>query len=552
MPNDIQKLKIGSESRSVLVVEDDNELAQSLVRILNVFFKECVIASDGEKAYSLFIEREEKNEPFTLVITDLELPKMGGLRLIKQIRARSDKQPILILSAHDEAEYMAEAIRLDVEAYLIKPLDMPKLFESLDKIFTYHPKNDSPLLFENDPVTGWKSFQELADRIHTVESPPFTLLRIRVNHLNNIFKFVGELFANEYITELSALLQNMTLDAQGEFYRIGNDEFCFVIEDKAIELANTIASNMVSVARYFHTSEKGIILNSSISIGIAYGKEHILLNSKLALENVEDHIGGGYNVYTLDDQDENSAFIKSHEILKMIFDALYEKNIVPFFVPIRDVRSNDIFAYESVVKIRYKNQLYGSETFRSIAIDMGQIGMITRWMIRHTFELSHILVPQKPIVLALSAIELSDESLLSYIEFWAERNQINPSNLCFHIIDGLKILKNSTLFDHVKLLQKNGFKIMISHFGIGEFDLLLLLSLRPDFIKLHPDLIAKGKSSDMHYILSKIVEISHKIDSQIIATGISETAELKWLQDTNVDAYNGPLSGDIFEVNHAK
>lgn len=546
----IHKLKEGSESRSVLIVDDDPELSESLSRILKVFFKECIIAADGEEAYEIFRKNNEQGKSFTLIITDLELPKMGGLRLIRQIRFLSVDQPILILSAHDESEYMAEAIRLDVDGYLIKPLHMPKLFESLEKIFSSDSKTNSVDIFETDPVTGWKNFQELADRIQTVEFDPFTLLRIRVNYLNNIVKFVGEIFANEYIIELSALLQNMTYEGKGLFYRISNDEFGLALEGKVLDQAVAVASNIISVARYFHTSEKGIILNSSISIGIAYGKEHILFNSKLALEKVEDHIGGGYSIYTLNDQDEYFALAKSREILRMIFDALHEKNIVPFFAPIRDTRTHEIFGFESVAKIRHNNHLYGSETFRTIALEMGQMGMITRSIIRHTFEQSHILIQNKPIFLALSTVELSDESLLLYIQFWAQRNAITPSNICFHIVNGLKILQNTTYLNYVKTLQNNGFKIMLSQFGIGEFNLLTLLSLRPDFIKIHPELIISGENPQIRFILSKMVEIIHQIGAKCIAQGVNDESELEWINNANIDAFGGPLAGNIFEAIH--
>lgn len=456
MSNDIHRLKEGAESRSVLIVDDDPELSESLSRILKVFFKHCVIASDGEEAYTLFQTYREKNQSFTLIITDLELPKMGGLRLIKQIRQMSTEQPILILSAHDEAEYMAEAIRLDVEGYLLKPLSMPKLFESLTKIFTASLHQSLPALFETDPITGWKSFQELADRIQRVETSPFTLLRIRINHLNNIFKLVGETFANEYLTELSALLEGLSTESKRELYRIGSDEFCLVLEGEEIQKATVIASNMVSVARYFHTYEKGIVLNSSLSIGIAYGKEHLLLNSKLALDKVADRTLGGFSIYSISDQDETSALLKSREILRMIFDALHEENIVPFFAPMRDAKTREVIGYECVAKIRHNDHFYGSETFRTIALDMGQMGMITRSIIRHALELNRTLTPKKPIFLTLSAAELNDESLLSYILFWSHRHEIDPKEICFHIVDGLRTLQNITLLNQVKAIQTHG------------------------------------------------------------------------------------------------
>lgn len=551
MPHEILKLKEGAESRSVLIVDDDPELAESLSRILRVFFKHCTIASDGEEAYALFQTQQHKNEPYTLIITDLELPKMGGLRLIKQIRSITPHQPILILSAHDEAEYMAEAIRLDVAGYLIKPLAMPKLFESLEKIFTASSVEQAASVFDTDPITGWKRFQELADRIQTLESSPFTLLRIRINHLNNIFKLVGETFANEYLQELSTLLEGISAESKGEFYRIGNDEFCLVLEGESIEKASAIASSMVSVARYFHTSEKGIVLNSTLAIGIAYGKEHLLLNTKLALDKVADQALGGFSVYSMSDQDEHSALIKSREILRMIFDALHEENIVPFFAPMRDTKTREIIGYECVAKIRHNDHLYGSETFRTIALDMGQMGMITRSIIRHAFELSPKLTPKKPIFITLSAIELSDESLLSYIRFWSERNAISPADICFHIVDGLRTLQNITLLHHAKTFQKHGFKIMLSQFGIGECNPLSLLSLRPDFIKIHPELTA-NQHDDRHlsFILSKMVDIIHNVGAVCIAQGVHDEQELARISDADIDAYGGSFAGTLFEVTH--
>lgn len=551
MSNELQKLKEGAEYRSALIVDDDKELAESLSRILRVFFKECVTAHDGEEAYALFCDREEKSNPFTVVITDLELPKMGGLRLIRQIRAISPNQSILILSAHDEAEYMAEAIRLDVEGYLLKPLAMPKLFEHLEKIFTSPDHNRSVSPIEVDPVTGWKTFPELANRIQTVESPNITLLRMRISHLNNMFTFVGESFANEYITELSTLMKTLLHHTHGEFYRTSNDEFCLVLEGEMIEMAQNIAANMVSTVRYFHTSEKGIILNSTLCVGIAYGKEYVLLHSKLALEKVLNVVGGGYSVFSASDQDENLALIKSRNVLRMIFDALHEESIVPFFQPICGSKTFDPLAYESVVRIRKDNDVYGPESFWSLAEDMGQMGMITRSMIRRTFELSNFLEPKQPIIISLSAFDLNDESLLNYILFWKERYEISPSEVFFQIVGGIKALQTPTALARVAELQKLGFKIILTDFGMGECNLSILLSIKPNYVKFHPDLVVKNVSNpDFAPIFIKMIDIIHTIGAKAIVSSVSNSEQLAWLRSCGVDYLSGPYIGRAFEVHH--
>ncbi len=551
MSNELQKLKEGAEYRSVLIVDDDKELAESLSRILRVFFKECVTAHDGEEAYAIFCDREEKSNPFTVVITDLELPKMGGLRLIRQIRVLSQNQSILILSAHDEAEYMAEAIRLDVDGYLLKPMAMPKLFEHLEKIFSssHHTPPSAPI--EIDPLTGWKTFHELADRIQTLESPNITLLRMRITHLNNMFTFVGESFANEYISELSTLMETLLHHTNGEFYRTSNDEFCLVLEGDMIDLAQNIAANLVSTVRYFHTSEKGIILNSTLCVGIAYGKEYVLLHSKLALEKVLNVVGGGYSLFTLTDQDENLALIKSRNVLRMIFEALHEENIVPFFQPVCTSETFDLLAYESVVRIRKDDDVYGPESFWSLATEMGQMGMITRSMIRRTFELKSSLTPQKPIIISLTGSDLNDESLLNYIRFWKERYEINTAEVFFQISEGIKALQTPMALGFITSLQKIGYKIVLTDFGMGECNLSILLSIKPDFVKFHPELINKNSSnSDFLPIFAKMVDIIHTIGAKAIFPTVSKGEHLVWLRSGGIDYLSGPYIGEVFEVHH--
>ncbi|MFZ5375702.1 MAG: response regulator, partial [Campylobacterota bacterium] len=277
MANSIQRLKEGAESRSVLIIDDDPEIAESLSRILRVFFREYVIASDGEEALALFYDRFKASDPFTLVVTDLELPKLGGLRLIREIRALSPSQPVVILSAHDEANFMAEAIAQNVQGYLLKPLAMPKLFSTLEKVFSLENVADSPAESAFDPITGWSLFPALTERIGDHDASAVTLMRLRVNHFNNIISFVGEEYANEYLSELSRLLESLVFEPKGEFFRTATDEFCLLFEGEHTDYAAELAGNMTSVVRYFHTSERGIILNSTLSVGIASGSDNVLL-----------------------------------------------------------------------------------------------------------------------------------------------------------------------------------------------------------------------------------------------------------------------------------
>lgn len=551
MANSIQRLKEGAETRSVLIIDDDPEIAESLSRILRVFFREYVIASDGEEALALFYERFKASNPFTLVVTDLELPKLGGLRLIREIRALSPSQPIVILSAHDEAAFMAEAIAQNVQGYLLKPLAMPKLFNTLEKVFSLEHVADAAAESTLDPITGWNLFPVLNERIAAGEESPITLMRLRVNHFNNIIAFVGEDYANEYLTELSRLLESLVYEPKGEFFRTATDEFCLLFQGEHIDYAAELAGNMASVVRYFHTSERGIILNSTLSVGIASGSGNVLLHSKRALETTNDRSGGAVSVYSPLREVDDPSITSSRDILRMIFNALVHEDIVPLFQPIVDAHTLKPAMYQSLIRIRKDGQLYGPDTFLNLAISMGQMVMITRSMIRNTLQLYPLLEKGTLVVINLSSNDLSDEGLVAYIRFWTERFGIDPSSVAFQLINGIETLYDDAPASTVSELQREGYKIILNHFGAGEFDLPLLLSLKPDYINLHPKVTEKlGSDEGIGHIIASMVEIVHLVGSKAIAKNISDAGHIALLNAARMDYIQGYAVGDPFEVTY--
>jgi EAL domain-containing protein (putative c-di-GMP-specific phosphodiesterase class I)/DNA-binding response OmpR family regulator len=549
VPNLIQSLQQGFESRSVLIIDDDPTLAESLSRIFRMFFKECVTAVDGEEGFELFISRFNSSSPFTLVITDLELPKRGGLGLIKEIRSLSKTQPILIISAHDESEFMAEAIAMDVQGYLLKPLAMPKLFESLQKIFALVSKTNQIETVEIDKITGWQTLRELESKLQQLKDENVTLLRIRVNHLANIYSLVGEDFADEYLTELARMLESLILDSRGTFYRCSPDEFTLLLEGEQIPYATALGNDMVSVARYFHTSERGIILNSTLSVGIAYGNENVLLHSELALDKINDSLGEEVAYYVQSDEERQNTITSGQETLRMIFDALENENIVPFFQSIVNIKTGVSEMYESFIRIRKEEEIYGPEAFLNIAINTHQMMMITRSMIRNTFDFCRDLAKDSIVIIHLSYDDLNDNGLLPYINFWTERYNLSPENIAFEIGGGMHPISTKSPFAIIKKLKMQGYKIVINNFGSEQYDLSTLFSLKPDYIKLHHDLTQRVEAEpDLIAIIQKLVDIIHLLGAQAIAKHISSPTMMQLLVSTQIDYMQGYAIGTPFEV----
>ncbi|MBU0632363.1 EAL domain-containing protein [bacterium] len=546
MSNLIKRLQSGSEHRSVLIIEDDIELAESLGRILKMFFEDITIANDGVAALELFKEQQQKSKSFTLVVSDLELPKKGGLALIKEIRLLVPSQPVMIVSAHDEAEFLSEAIALDVQGYLLKPLSMPKLFENLEKILF---KTNTEITAEEkdmDPITRLKTLPALESYLSSFATEKTILLRIKVNHLSNIYNLIGEEYADGYIRELIVLLNSLS---DAVFYRIGLDEFCLVLNDKELDYANNLAKDMVLLAKYFHISENGIIINSTLSIGLAQGATNLLKYSKFALQGDDNTHPNSVVSYTQNDYERNLSVANGREVMKMIYTAIEDNNIVPYIQPIVNIKTDRIELFNSYVRIFKEEKIYGPETFLTIAENAHQVSMITRSMIKNTFALKNRVIPDDAVLIVyLSEEDFYDESLLLYITFLTNRYKIDPSKIGFEIVHKTLSLISAKEFSLVEELKELGYKIILSRFGF-DGNLSLILELKPDYIKIDPQIVEfLQEEPEKIWLIEKIIEIIHSIGAKAIVTHISNDKSFELISSTDIDCVQGYNVGYPYKV----
>jgi len=113
---------------SILLAEDDVGLRDTFKKVLLLYVSRVYEASDGIEAYDLY----GKHSP-DIIITDIKMPKMNGLELIKKIRENDRKTPIIVTSAYADQELLLESIKLSLVEYLIKPIKESSLSKALEE-----------------------------------------------------------------------------------------------------------------------------------------------------------------------------------------------------------------------------------------------------------------------------------------------------------------------------------------------------------------------------------------------------------------------------------
>ncbi len=121
------------EDRRVLVVDDDEHALEMMAEFLPTLGCEVLLAHDGEEALWLF-----RAERPPLVLTDLQIPKLDGLALMKAVKEFSPRTEVLILTGHADLESAVEAVRQGAFDYLLKPVDLQTLARRVKQALERH------------------------------------------------------------------------------------------------------------------------------------------------------------------------------------------------------------------------------------------------------------------------------------------------------------------------------------------------------------------------------------------------------------------------------
>ena len=116
-------------ANKILIVDDNPNMSSLLSEMLEVFDYESVLASDGNQALS-----ELENGEFSMVITDMRMPNMSGMELLKTVKERYPKVRVVLISGYTGGHIESEAESLKADGFLGKPLMMSDIEKMLNDL----------------------------------------------------------------------------------------------------------------------------------------------------------------------------------------------------------------------------------------------------------------------------------------------------------------------------------------------------------------------------------------------------------------------------------
>lgn len=527
MINNISILK----NITILYAEDEKDLREVTHQILKGFTKKQYVAQNGQEGLELFKEHENEID---LIITDVNMPILNGLDMVKEIKKINLNIPIIVATAFSNKEYLLEAIDIGIDKYVLKPIDIAKLLQVMSQSLIYHELKD----LYTDKLTNLPNRNKLKKDLDENHIDLMALLDVdEFSTINDLF---GEKIGDTILFELANKLKHFFNEDDYVVYRIEADKFTIVSRknnqdvNEFYDLCKTFADKIEKESLLIDEDE----IDINITIGIAQGdgarafkySQRVINYARTKLQRIMI-----YNESFKIQQsfEENIKWVKQ---LKMGF---RENLFQAYFQPIVDTKTKEVYKYEALIRYITKEGVeIAPFHFINVAKKTKLYPNIIKIVIQDAFKL--IKNKNKRVSVNISFDDIANEETTAFIYEILEKNKDFTEFLEFEILESEEISDFNEVAKFITEIKKFDCIVGVDDFGAGysNFNLLTLLDI--DFVKIDGSLIERINSSkDLEIIVNTIANFSKEFKVKTVAEYVSDEDIYNKIKELNIDYCQG-------------
>lgn len=382
-----------------------------------------------------------------------------------------------------------------------------------------------------DTLTNLPNMNRLQEDLK--EHKTATLAVINIDAFREFNNFYGIKMGDYVIVQLGKKLQEQ-LKKGAILYRLFGDEFAILFtKDSSIKECNDLIKNIHEYEFQYENTKFFI----QITMGIVFNNnskriEKAIIAVKNAKKN-RKHLGLFADSLLLQNEYE-----KHITLTKNIKEALDKNDIIPFYQPIKDSKTNKIFKYEALARLYYDNKYIPPIEFLEVSKKAKLYPKITEIMMRKSFE----YFSKKPNI--EFSINYSIDDILN----------VETTNLLFELLENYNI-GNRVIIELLETEEINNFEILnnfitrvkkykariaIDDFGSGYSNFSYILNMNVDFLKIDSSLIENlDTSKDSLKVVKTIIAFAKEIGLKTIAEKVHSQAIEDILIELDVDFVQG-------------
>ena len=547
---DLKELASLCKNLKLLYVEDDALARESTYKLLENFFQEIIVAVDGEDGFEKFQKHD-----IDIVLSDINMPNVNGLEMLEMIRDKNLDVPVLLLSAHNDAQYFLEAISLDIDGYILKPLVYEQLFRTVFKVAqkihlmsrvkNYHKNLEIEVVRRNEDIVRTLNFDDLTGLLsrHSFfrdleRFPNPVILLIDIDK----FKVINEVYGNKIgskVLEKFALYLSLALDDNYKVYRLASDEFAIVDEIQVIDtekyelLIEKLFKNLNNIKLKIDDD----IITIDITIGLSSVEKNAYESAKIALDFAKEH-RKPYVMYStaIDHRKESSLTLKCRD---QISSAIRDDRVIAVHQPIVD-KNKKIVKYETLMRLQEEDSLKLITPFHflDVAVKTRLYEQLSSKIIFKALEI--IRDTKETLSINFTYNDIKNLKLIDELKMFFIDNKDVGKRTIFEITESQAIENYNDAKNFIKEFRAYGVQIAIDDFGSGFSNFKNILEIEPDYLKIDGSLIKDiDTDAKSHTLVKAIVDFSHKLGIKVIAEYVHSKVIFDMLKELDVDGYQG-------------
>ena len=528
----------------VLYVEDDEGVRNQTKALLELIFNFIDTAENGKEGLEKY-----KAKNYDLVLTDIAMPIMNGLDMIREIKKINENQKVVIITAYNDIEYLLESISLGVDGYIIKPIETKQFFRVIEKVakIIHNEKlqqkfND--MLVEEvekkteeivrktfyDDLTGLKNRVSLKEKLKLLNEDS-CLAVLNINGFYSINIVYGYEIGDKVLKCVADYLRQYFNN--DEIFYLGNDEYAILKSDLDFHLLKKILSNITL------ENIKELKLPITFGVGISKGKnEKVLKEAYIALKEAKNR-KLSLLIYSEDLEIEKFQR-KIQEYLPIIKRSIKEDLVIPFYQGIYNNKTKKIEKYEVLARIKDNDKIISPFYFIDIAEKSGYIKDITKIIIDKSF--SYFKDKDFEFSINFTEFDLKDDSIIDFLIKKASFYNIPFERIYLEILEGIGLITNSELEEKILYLKNKGFKISIDDFGTMNSNFERVMDLNVDIIKIDGRFIKDIDKNEKSLIITKaITDFAKNLGVEVVAEFVANEDIQKIVENLGIDYSQGYL-----------
>ncbi|MDI7743569.1 EAL domain-containing protein [Lysinibacillus fusiformis] len=410
-----------------------------------------------------------------------------------------------------------------------------------------------------DILTGLPNQRSLYEKLDKLcgNNNPFAIFFLDIDRFNIINDSLGYSIGDEVLKYIAKRFKEL-IPRDGYLARLNSNNFIMIIKNyKSKNDVFSLAKKIIEEISESFTIQD-YELHVSTSMGITFYPEEgnekrvLLENAHKALYHAKKE---GKNNYQLSSHLSDISSYKKYVLDRDMRKAITNEEFELYFQPQVEPRYGKISGAEALIRWNHKEWgMVSPGEFIPLAEENHTINNITDWVIQKVFSFIRDWIDRgfevQPISINIPPIRFIKMGFLTFVEKQLEFHKIPSHYIEFEITEGSLLKSDKKVIETIKGIKRLGIKFAVDDFGTGYASLDSLRKFQPNTIKLDQIFIKHiGDENGIEKgIISSVMHLSKVLDMKVVAEGVEELEQLKFLKQNECDLIQGYIYSQPVKV----